>query len=227
MENHSNFPASLGRFPLMPFDNLFADIEQQLTQELEAEIRDQLADDERQRLARLSLRERIRLMSGPRRAYPDSQVELRLRTGQKLTVSPVTHGRDWFAADLLAPGDLVGHGLVPLAAIASLAPTVEQLQRSLGDPVTSVSREDEESLRPARARLTDQIGLPFVLRDISRRRKPVELTTSVGVIAGTIDRVGSDHLDLAIHAPDQVRRARGVSEVRIVAMGDITLVRLL
>jgi hypothetical protein len=227
VENHSNFSGSLGRFLAMTFNNFFADIEQQLTGELEAEIRDQLADDERQRLARLTLRERIRLMSGARGSSDDSCIQLRLRTGQQLTVSPVTHGRDWFAADILAPRDAAGHGLVSLAAIAGLTPTPEQLERSLGDHVSTVSREDLQSIRPQRARLTDQIGLPFVLRDLSRRRKPVELTTSMGVSAGTIDRVGADHLDLALHAPEEVRRARGVSEIRIVALSDIALVRLL
>lgn len=211
----------------MPLENLFADLEEQLTSELEAEIRDQLADDERQRLARLSLRERIRLMTGSRKAGFDTRIQLRLRTGQQLTVSPVTVGRDWFAADFLAPSDVVGHGLIPLSAIASLTPTAEQLTRSLGDPVTIFSREDEESLRPPQPRLTDQIGMPFVLRDISRRRKPVQVVCSTGVISGTIDRVGSDHVDLAVHAPDQVRRASGVSEVRIMAISDLALVRLL
>jgi len=211
----------------MTLENFFADVEEQLTQELEAEIRDQLADDERQRLARLSLRDRIRLMSGSRRVADSPPVQLRLKSGQRLSVSPVTHGRDWFAADILEPADVVGHALVSIAAIAALIPTPDQLQRSLGDPVTSLSRDDEESLRPPKARLTDQIGLPFVLRDLSRRRKPVELHTSQGICAGTIDRVGSDHLDLAVHAPDQMRRASGVSEVRIVAISDIALVRLL
>jgi hypothetical protein len=227
VENHSVFPASLARFAAMSFHNFFADIEEQLTHELEAEIRDQLADDERQRLARLTLRERIRLMSGTRGQAAQTRIELRLRTGQQLTVSPVTHGRDWFAADILAPSDVAGHALLPLAAIAGLTPTPELLERSLGEHVSTVSREDLQSIRPQRARLSDQIGLPFVLRDLSRRRKPVEITSSMGVSAGTIDRVGADHLDLALHAADQVRRARGVSEVRIVAISDIALVRLL
>ena len=76
------------------------------------------------------------------------------------------------------------------------------------------------------ARLSDRIGLPFMLRDLCRRRTSIELQTPTESLYGTIDRVGRDHLDLAAHEPGTLRRAGDVREVRIVPLTHIVLVRL-
>lgn len=188
----------------MDLTELFRDLEQQLGTELDAEFRDQLTDEERQRQARLSLRERIRLMCVPRGIASQEPITLTLTGGAQLRVSPVTHGRDWIAADVETSMGVITHAIIPLAAIASLSPTAAQLARSLGDPVTSISRVDEASLKPARPRLTEQIGVPYVLRDLARRRKPVEVmlrgvghdTGATVTLRGTLERVGSDQFDL-------------------------------
>lgn len=188
----------------MDLSELFRDLEHQLGTELDLEFRDQLTDEERQRQARLSLRERIRLMCLPRGIAAREPLTITLSGGSQLRVSPVTHGRDWIAADVETSMGLITHAIIPLSAISSLHPTEAQLARSVGDPVTSISREDEESLQPTRVRLTDQIGLPYVLRDLARRRKPVEVVL-IGAgqmsghspsLRGTIERVGSDQIDL-------------------------------
>lgn len=188
----------------MDLTELFRDLEQQLGTELDAEFRDQLIDEERQRQARLSLRERIRLMCLPRGIATREPLSLTLTGGAQLKVIPVTHGRDWIAADVETSMGVITHAIIPLAAIASLQPTPAQLTRSLGDPVTSISRDDEASLLPARPRLTEQIGVPYVLRDLARRRKPVEVvlkgmrhdTAAPTTLRGTLERVGSDQFDL-------------------------------
>jgi hypothetical protein len=76
------------------------------------------------------------------------------------------------------------------------------------------------------ARLVDRIGLPFVLRDLCRRRKSLQIQTALGVVTGTIDRVGRDHLDLAVHAVGTARRAAEVQQYRIIPLEQIQLVRL-
>ena len=194
----------LHTFAGMDLSELFRDLEQQLGTELDLEFRDHLTDEERQRQARLSLRERIRLMCLPRGIAAREPLSLTLTGGAQLRVSPVTHGRDWIAADVETSMGVITHAIIPLAAIASVHPTPGQLARSLGDAVTSVSRDDEASLRPTQARLTDQIGVPYVLRDVARRRKPVEVvllgsghdTGGTTSLRGTLERVGSDQFDL-------------------------------
>lgn len=188
----------------MDLTELFRDLEQQLGTELDLEIRDQLTDEERQRQARLSLRERIRLMCLPRGIAAREPVSMTLTGGTQLQISPVTLGRDWVAADVQTSMGLITHAIIPLVAISSLQPTSAQLARSLGDPVTSISRDDEASLLQSKPRLTDQIGVPYVLRDLARRRKPVEVVVlghahergQTSSKRGVLDRVGSDHVDL-------------------------------
>jgi hypothetical protein len=188
----------------MDLTELFRDLEQQLGTELDLEIRDQLTDEERQRQARLSLRERIRLMGLPRGISATEPISMTLTGGTQLQVSPMTLGRDWVAADVQTSMGLITHAIIPLAAISSLQPTPAQLARSLGDPVTSISRDDEASMQQSKPRLTDQIGVPYVLRDLARRRKPVEVVVlgsahdrgQSSSKRGILDRVGSDHVDL-------------------------------
>lgn len=183
----------------MDLSDLFADLEQQLGTELDLELRDQLGDEERQRQARLTLRERIRLMSLPRGISTREPLQITLVSGRQLRLSPVTHGRDWIAADVHSSMGHISHAVIPLSSVLALHPSAAQQERSLGDPVTSISREDVASLSPAPARLTDAIGFGYVLRDLARRRKPVEVVlVHEAPVRGTIDRVGADHLDLSL-----------------------------
>jgi hypothetical protein len=66
--------------------------------------------------------------------------------------------------------------------------------------------------------------LPFVLRDLCRRRMPVHLTTDDGRMHGTLDRVARDHVDLALHEPGSARRDSEVRGYRIVPLERIILV---
>ncbi|WEO78183.1 hypothetical protein BJQ94_03855 [Cryobacterium sp. SO2] len=196
----------------MRWDNLFDDLEGQLENELNAEDLDLRAEEERLRLGRLSLRQRLTAVS----AGTGSSRVLRivLVDGRTLTIRPTTFGRDWLAADLLDAGAGEPAGVVPFTAIAAVLLLPEQVAQSL-EPESEAS-----------ARLVDRIGLPFVLRDLCRRRKSLEIQTGLGSVTGTIDRVGRDHLDLAVHAPGTARRAAAVAQYRIIPLGQIQLVRL-
>ncbi len=195
----------------MRWDNLFDDLEGQLEHGLNAESGDLRAEEERLRLGRLSLRER--LVSLARVPAAGTILRIILVNGDTIAIRPTTFGRDWVAAELLGSTP-TGQCVVPLDAISSviLAP---------GDIETSLASESESA-----ARVVDRIGLPFVLRDLCRRRKAVEVHTPTGVLGGTIDRVGRDHLDLAVHAPGTVRRSREVQQYRILPLTQISLIRL-
>jgi hypothetical protein len=194
------------------WDNLFDDLEGQLESELNAEDLDLRAEEERLRLGRLSLRQRLTAVSsGTGRA---GILRILLVNGQTLTLRPTTFGRDWLAADLLDAGTGDPQCLLPFTAIAAVLVSAEQVP-------TSLEPEPDST-----ARLVDRIGLPFVLRDLCRRRKSLEIHTILGQITGTIDRVGRDHLDLAVHANGTARRAANVAQYRIIPLDQIQLVRL-
>src|SRR4051794_28739257 len=166
----------------MRWDSLFDDLEGQLEQELTAKGDELRAEEERLRLGRLSLRDRICAAVA---ATPAEPIRLRLVTGESLAVTVRTIGRDWLSGEV-ADGRPEGM-LVPLAAIAALLVAPRLVGATLEPPA------DAERALPAR------LGLPFVLRDLARRRVPVTLQLASGALDGTIDRVGRDFLDLAVH----------------------------
>ena len=195
----------------MRWDNLFDDLEGQLEHELRAEEIDLRAEEERLRLGRLSLRNRL---TGLARAPGTGVLRIVLALGETITVRPTTFGRDWLAGDLLDSPSAGSQCVLPLSAVAGVV-----LRR--GEIPVSLGTEPESA-----ARVVDRIGLAFVLRDLCRRRSNVEVHTRAGVLPGTIDRVGRDHIDLALHAPGTLRREAEVHQYRIVPVAEIQLVRL-
>lgn len=74
--------------------------------------------------------------------------------------------------------------------------------------------------------LEDGLGLGFVLRRLARDRLTVTLVARTGeTCTGTIDRVGSDFLDVAEHAADRPRRPGEVLRVRSLPFGALAVVR--
>ncbi|TFC19542.1 hypothetical protein E3O19_02610 [Cryobacterium algoritolerans] len=217
----------------MRWDNLFDDLEGQLEHELNAEEVDLRAEEERLRLGRLSLRDRLTSLaagrggavlatgaagngaarSGAARSRAGI-LRIALVSGETITLRPTTFGRDWLAADLLDAPTLGAQCVLPLAAIAGVIVSAAEV------PVSLAAEPDRA------ARLVDRIGLSFVLRDLCRRRSSLEVHTRTGLLTGTIDRVGRDHMDLALHAAGTLRRAAEVHQYRIVPLAEIQLVRL-
>jgi hypothetical protein len=192
------------------WQNLFDDLESQLESELGAEEVDLLAEEERLRLGRLSLRDRIRALH---EATPASPLGVTLRGGDRLSLTLEAIGRDWLAGELDA--GILRSAIVPFSALVSLDPVGAQLASSL---------RVDSSPEPPTA-LSARLGLAFVLRDLCRRRTAVEVHVGGERVHGTVDRVGRDHLDLAEHAPGEPRRVAAVSRIRIVAFGGVDLVR--
>lgn len=188
----------------MRWDDLFDDLESQMASERDAEERDAWADAERARVGRLLLRERLEAhAAGSRSAVP---LTLELPAGDRVVLRPTTFGRDWLSGETMT-ADSRGRGcIVPTSSISAVSIPTPDVPRSLA------------ALPPTGGapRVSERIGLAFVLRDLCRRRATVEVHTPSGVRSGTIDRVGRDHLDLAVHERDLARRQRNVVHVLII-----------
>ncbi|MGI9823175.1 hypothetical protein [Agromyces sp. Marseille-Q5079] len=195
----------------MRWDLLFDDLEARLDQEQRDEERALALEEERLRLGRLGLRDRLTVMAGALEHDPSAVVRIELRSGEPIVVRPSAFGRDWLSADLLGGGP-GGQCVLPFSAIGAVLAGPRLLERSL-----------EPQPHPP-SRLTERMGLAFVLRDLSRRRAPVHLATDTGRVHGTIDRVARDHLDLAVHPAGTPRRERDVQGYRMVPFERVLLV---
>jgi hypothetical protein len=197
----------------MRWDNLFDDLESQLERELSAEEIDLQAEEERLRLARLGIRDRLRALHADGSASTESC--LLLSDGSRVSVVPATFGRDWFAGELREESGRHRQCIVPLDAIDGVVLAREQVAGSLDGAAAESS-----------GALSARLGLQFVLRDLCRRRQPAEIRMRGSRLHGTIDRVGRDHFDLAVHEVGQPRRESEVVEYRIIRMSQLVLVRL-
>src|SRR6188472_270629 len=100
----------------MRWDNLFDDLEGQLEHELTVEELDLRAEEERLRLGRLSLRDRIQAIHElPKDA--DRTLRITLADGVIISVRPQTLGRDWFSADVVDEAQRQSQCIIPLPAI--------------------------------------------------------------------------------------------------------------
>ena len=89
----------------------------------------------------------------------------------------------------------------------------------------AASTSPDAGLGSGVASLASRLGLPFVLRDLCRRRTALHITTARERVHGTIDRVARDHLDLAEHEPGVARRDVGGAAVRMLPLAQIVQVR--
>ncbi|MDM4762698.1 hypothetical protein QT381_06730 [Galbitalea sp. SE-J8] len=197
----------------MRWDDLFDDLESQLEQGIDAEELDLRAQEERLRIARATLRDRLVAIRSSHSRSDEYRVRIVLDDGSIVAVRPVAIGKDWMSADLVDGSAARRQCIVPLASIGSLL---------LDPPLVRASLADAPAEEPLAARL----GLAFALRDLGRRRVTVELETTTGPVVGTIDRVARDHLDLAVHEAGTPRRASVVAVHRVVPLSRLLLVRL-
>ncbi len=202
----------------MRWDNLFSDLESQLEFGLTTEEDNLQAEEERLRIGRLGIRDRIVAMVAvaDRGAhYPLSLILTGRDISGAIEVVIQNIGRDWLAAEIVGETDRGRQCVIPLAAVSGIALARRQLRHSL---------EPGKATSPAGA-LADRLGFPFILRDLCRRRTGVEVTLVGETLFGTIDRVGRDHLDLAIHEAGTPRRNTEVRALRIVALDVVLMIR--
>ena len=197
---------------MLRWEALFADLEaaaeEVRLQEREAEV----ADQARAEYAAVRLADRIRAWSG-------SLLTCELVDGRSVDGVLREVGADWL---LLQAGP--GEALVPfraLAAVAGPTPAGSKAAGSvMGSPAVGRSAMGGSVVAVSpEAGLGERLPLSVVLRGLSVRRAPVRLTLPGGrALAGTIDRVGVDHLDLAVHDPEDPRRRSAVTGMRLIPL---------
>jgi len=75
--------------------------------------------------------------------------------------------------------------------------------------------------------VAQRLDLRYMLRGLARDRAGVRIAlTDSSEVAGTIDRVGADFIDVAEHPVGEARRAREVRGVRAVVVGAVAVVRV-
>lgn len=181
----------------MRWQQLFADLSAQFDEAASAGQRVDVAARARAETSAVALADRLRGSEG-------AELGLQCRGAGWVRGRLADAGRDWALLDDERGGEL----LVALAAVR----VVSGLGR-----LTAVPEEG-----PVRSRL----DLRRALRGLARDRSPVRVVLDDGTaLSGTVDRVGTDFLELARHEPDELRRSSAVREVQAVALTAVAVVR--
>lgn len=189
----------------MRWEQLFADLESQFDELAEAQLLAELADRQRIEFGAVGMVARLAGALGS---------PLRLRTSAGTAITGVLRrlGPDWA---LIAEG-AGRETVVSLAAVT----IVEGLTGATGQPLRGVA---------------GKLTLRSALRGLVRDRAPVAVTvvgshggTEAGTgteFTGTIDRIGADFMELALHAAWEPRRAGSVRQVVLVPLAAVVFVR--
>ena len=183
----------------MRWQQLFADLQAQFEEEEAAGVRAEAASRARAEIGSIRLADRL----GGALGLP---VTLGCGPAGQVTGVLADVGVDWLLVQ-----DGGREDLVALAAVR----TVSGLGRRTAMP---------EPLGAVRARL----DLRWALRGLARDRAAVQVVLDDGsILTGTVDRVGADYVELAEHAPGELRRADAVQGVRAVVVPAIAVIRTL
>ena len=177
------------------WDRLVADLEGQLEAAERADLAAEVADRTRHEVAQTTLLDRFRAALG-------TEVDLTV-DGVGAVAGTLTR----VGADFIVVEGGSSQALVRRAAVLTV--------RNLG--LASQSAVDAVAAR---------ISVGLVARELARDRTPVTAWLRDGTtLAGTIDRVGADYLELAEHSLDEPRRAAVVHGVRTIAIDALAMVR--
>jgi hypothetical protein len=182
------------------WQQLFADLEAQFDEAEAAEFDGEVRERTRRELGLIRLVDRLRPAVG--RAV---SVRLRGFEGDRVAGSLSAVGADWL---LLAEGG-GRDALVPLRAVLAMS--------GLGADTAVPNREGAVAAR---------LGFAHALRGITRDRSAVLLGLADGSgLAGTLDRVGADFLELAEHPAGEPRRPETVRGIWAVPLSAVSIVR--
>ena len=182
----------------MRWDELFEDMEAQLEQAHVRTVEQEAVETARAELSRLSLLERLA-------AHRERPVRLRPTRGDTLEGVLADVGAGW----VVVRERHLQH-LVPLHSVAWW----EGLPRRF-------------EVLPERSTIR-RLGMGHVLRALSTARVHVRVLlqdpAGQGELEGTLDAVGQDFFDVAVHPEDEFRRRRAVTAVRTVGFSAVALV---
>jgi hypothetical protein len=180
------------------WDALFRDLEAQLAAAEQAEHDAEVADRTRREGATLGLVDRARGGVG-------SRLSVRLMGAGSVDGVLLEVGADWLLVDEGAGRE----ALLARPAVLSLA------------GLTAWS-----SAPGSGGQVFLRLGLGSALRGIARDRSGVSAWLVDGsVVAGTVERVGADFLELSTHGPGEPRRRDAVTAVRTVPFAALAMVR--
>jgi len=170
------------------WEALFADLEAQWEAAESAELAAEVEDRSRREIGYLRLVDRLRPAVGHRLRFDvvgQAGPERGAITGRLLALGP-----DWLLVEDVGGGEV----LVPSRSLLAV--------RGLRGEAAHPGHE---------GRVGARLDLRHVLRGVARDRSGCLVVLSDGrTVSGTIDRVGTDFVDLAEHAPGEFRRPRAV-----------------
>lgn len=182
----------------MRWRELFEDLEAQLQAAEAAELQSEVAERTRTEQARTATVDRVR-------AAAAAPLSVAVPGHGVLRGAVADAGVDW----LLLTEAGGREALVPLAAVLWVGGLPRDVRPA--DPGDRVGRA---------------LDLRWALRGLARDRSAVLVGLVDGTtVAGTLDRVGADHVEVAEHAPGEPRRAVAVRGVRLVPLTAVALVR--
>lgn len=182
----------------MRWDRLFADLEGQLEAAAAGRLDADIADRTRRELAATTFEGRLRAAAG--RVVELSVAGIGAMTGELRRVGP-----GWLMVEIA--------GGPPAVVAARFVTAARDL------PVATREVDDAASQDPA-------TGLVAVLRVLARDRTATAVVLATGAtFTGTVDRVGTDYLDLAEHSLDEPRRSSVIRGVRTLATSAVAVLR--
>lgn len=185
----------------MRWDALFEDLEAQLASERSLGLESEISERARVEIAGIDVADRLRGAIG-------QKVDVKLRSGTLLSGALSHVGSEWLVLD-----EGRHQWLVPAAAVL----TYQGLGRQA---------------RAAQSKAAQRLGLASALRVLARDRAELAVhllgsTPEERAMRGVIDRVGRDHLDLAVMMPGEVRRPGNVVSVVTVPFQSLAALRSL
>jgi hypothetical protein len=182
----------------MRWQQLFDDLQSQFEAQEAAADRAESASRARAGVGAVRLSERLAGALG-------SRVVISVRGAGPVNGVLADLGPDW----LLLEGDQARDHLVALPAVTTVA--------GLGRRTAGATPEG-----PVRAHL----DLRRALRGLARDRAAVQVVLADGAtVTGTLDRVGADYVELAVHPADVPRRRGAVQGVWAIVIAEIAVVR--
>lgn len=182
----------------MRWERLFSDLEAQAEAVGAAELAGEVAERTRIQVGKLRLADRLRGALG----HP---VRIALTGGDEATGELRRVGPDWVLVEEASGRE----ALVATAWVTGID----------GLGLTS-------SVPGSEGRVGSKLDLRRALRGLARDRAPLRIGfPDATALAGTIDRVGADFVEVAIHPVGELRRHGAVRAVRAVPIGAIAVVR--